>query len=437
MSATASDLIAFAARYGNKIIQEQVALKCPLWSELDHIPGQGQAGIVNIDLPAQVSGGFVQDGAARNAGVSTTPVQGYVKPSFLQVPLKLNNGALMTLSGKDDSANYLDAQLKKAGNTAAKLIGQGLFSDAGKICDITTGASFSGGRASIVVPSAAGLATGMPVTLRDDSATRAFILRVGAITLSATDATATVELIADVTVRSDQSNNVTVSGITITSSDDLYAVGFLTNEGVDAACAASNTDMVTLDVLSGTGSVYGISANDCSANGFAGQTFTSVGDPTQEALIARANRIYNMCGDKPDLVVVNPLTASVLGFAGITAKAGLGAGFSSTDVGNSRKMIDANFDKYGKGIVEGEVRIGGMKVLSDQNCRESEAYLLNKDYLKVMKWQDIQPEKQGGESIFVDQGNFAKVAFFSAAFNLYCNKRSTIGKLEGLTSDFM
>lgn len=443
-SPVASDLVEFAARFGNKVLQEQVKLRAPIWSALEHIPMSGQVGIVNPIVAAQSSSTFVADGGDRPVGNARTPVQGIMSPAFVTASLKLNNGTLAVLSGKQDSANYLDGELKSCAGTMAKQIGQGILGAAGLICSITAiveqfGASVAG-RAIFTVDSAAGLAIGLPITLNDVSASRSYIVRVGAIELSGADATANVTLINDVELSSTQSNNTNavLAAVVFAANDTLNQRGSFTNEGINSASAASSLGCVSLSDLSGSGAVYSLSSTDIANTGFRGQQFTSVGTPTQEAFIMRMMRMRQLSGEGSDLIVVNPMTAGVLGFGALTQAAAVGAFAPTGGIGQTRRMVDGKLDKYGAGIMgENGVSIGGVKTVSDENLAEGTAYILNTEYTKIGKWQDIEAEKEGSDVVLVNRDKFAKEVFYGAIFNVYCNKRSTVGRLTGLTTDLL
>jgi hypothetical protein len=435
MAATSDDLLAFAARSGNKVLQEQVKLKAPVWEALEKVKMTGAVGIVNPIVAGQSSAKFIGDGAARSSGSSNTPVQGVIHPAFVDAPLVLNNGALMVLTGREDSANYLDSQLKSAGATLAQVIGSSIYAPAGQITSISAVVSqFAGApaTATVTVPSPAGLKEGMSVTLVDDSADRAFIVRVAAVELDAASLGANVTLVNDVPGVAGTGNNTNAALIAITfaAGDDIFQRGTLTNEGVNAAAAAASLGPVSLSDLAGTGAVYGISQAQCTDIGFVGNTFTSVGDASQEAFLLRMKRVAMKSGDMPDLICVSPITAGVLGFSAITPATAGGL----TDAGQSRRAVDGKLDKYGRDIIsDSGVSLGGKRVLEDVNLADDTAYLVNKEFTKVALWQDVQAEKQGGDTLLVKQDAFSKVAFFNAAFNLMCTKRSTLAKLSGIT----
>ena len=440
MATRSDELLAFAARYGNKVLQEQVKMKAPLWDALEKVKMSGAVGIVNPIVAGTQSAKFIQDGATRSSGTSNTPVQGVIKPAFVDAPLVLNNGALMVLNGREDSANYLDTQLKSAGATLAQVIGSSMYAPAGLIASISSataqflpaGDGSDGYEATVVVPSPAGFKEGMSVTLVDDTADRAFVVLVKGVSLSATDLTASIVLKNNVVGIAGTGNNTdaALEAITFASGDDIFQRGSVTNEGVNAASAAASLGPVSLSDLAGAGSIYDISAADCVALGFTGNDFTTAVDASQEAFLLRMKRVHQRSGDQPDLICVSPVVAAVLGFSAITPATAGGL----TGAGESRRSVDGKLDKYGRDIMsESGVALGGKRVLEDVNLDDTTAYLVNREFTKIALWQDIQAEKQGSDTLLVKQDAFAKVAFFNAAYNIMCTKRSSLARMSGLT----
>jgi hypothetical protein len=455
MATTVDQVLAFAARYGNKVLQAQVQMKAPLWDKLEHVPMSGQVGIINAITAGQQSAKFILDGGTRSSGTSNTPVQGTVRSVFIDCPLVLNKGVLMTLNGKADSANYLDGQLKSSGDTLAQMIGTNLYgsntSDGsdGYVGSVTAVVSaFSSGVATFTVRSPAGFKEGMAITYVNSAAQRAFILRISGVALSVSDFTANVTVTNDIVGIAETGNNTNAALALLTSAagDDLCSRGSVTNEGINTAStslspsvasAAAATLPVSLSLLAGSASVYGISAGDCLSTGFIGSTWTSAGDPTQESFLLRMKRIHQKSGDMPDLVCVGPMTAAVLGFSALTPATAGGLG-SGDIVGQSRRTVDGKLDKYGREISSGSgVSLGGKEVMEDVNLGDADAFLVSKQYCKIGVWQDIEAEKQGGDTLLIKQDAFAKIAFFNAAFNLMCTKRSSVGKMTGITVSFV
>ena len=439
MSAKASDLAQFAGRYGNKVLQAQVELKAPLWKELEHLPMEGEIGVVNPIQAGQSTASFIADLGTRPAGNSRKPVRGTIEPIYVNAPLKLAHGALIQNKGTAESANYLDGELKSAGSTLAHLIDSSLFAPAGLLATITSVTenfgSGTAGVATVVVDTKAGLEPGVSVTLLDGYGTKAFVVRVGRITASSTNGSATVTLHNDVdfvtSTEATQNSDANIdSGLVANAT--LYQRGMLTNEAVNAAPAASGLGPMSLDTLSGSGSVYGISAADQNSVGFHGQTFSSVGDPNQLKIAIRLQQAAQISKDKPDLFICNPMTATAMG---VTAVAdAVGAPISGGGIG--RKVLGSDMDILGD-AAWGIPKIAGAKVLQDSNLRADSAFAINRDFVKIAKWHDIEAEEDDGGKMHTSQSFLGKVIFFGAMYNLYCNKRNSVVKLGGLTTDFL
>jgi hypothetical protein len=267
----------------------------------------------------------------------------------------------------------------------------------------------------------------MSLVYFDASATKAYTLRVSNVALSATTLGASVTLVSDV---AGVTNNASLDPVVPAAGDQIFQRGSFDVEDGSGTCTASGLGPVSLSTLSGGGSVYGISQGNCESIGFIGNAFTSVGDASQEAFLLRMKRVHQKSGDMPDLICVSPMVAAVLGFSAITPATAGGL----TGAGESRRAVDGKLDKYGRDIMsDSGIALGGKRVLEDVNLNDETAYLINREFCKIALWQDIAAEKQGGDTLLVQQTAFAKVAFFNAAFNVMATKRSAIGKLSGLT----
>lgn len=432
MATTSAQLLEFAARYGNKVLQEQVKMKAPLWDALEKVKMSGAVGIVNPIVAGQQSAKFITDGGTRSTGTSNTPVQGIVQPAFVDAPLVLNNGALMVLNGREDSANYLDTQLKSAGATLAQMIGSSMYATAGELATVdgySGNAGFEGSPLSctITVDSPAGFKEGMSVVYFDASATRAYTLLVSNVALSATTLGASVTLTDNV---AGVTNDAGLDLVVPATGDKIFQRGSFGVEDGSAAASASSLGPVSLSDLAGSGAIYGITAPNCASIGFIGNDFTTAVDASQEAFLLRMKRVHQKSGDQPDLICVSPIVAAVLGFSAITPATAGGL----ADAGQSRRAVDGKLDKYGRDILsDSGIALGGKRVLEDVNLDDTTAYLITREFTKIALWQDIQAEKQGGDTLLVQQTAFAKIAFFNAAFNVMCTKRSSLARMSGLT----
>lgn len=454
---TSTDLLKFAARFGNEILQTQAGLGAPLWKKLDHEKATGALGVVNPIAPALENGGFIADGGTYKEGTSNKPIRGTIEPRYINVPLTLNDGALMVLTGRDDSAKYLDSQLSAAGETAAQIIGSGCYAESGAILanpstidapltQMLVKTGISSGSMTVELRSIAGMKEGMSVVLFDASANRAFVVRVASVSFG-TSATGmndrngvTVVLVNDVAGVAGVGNNTDAAILTAfptdldatgVASDGIYQRGVLANEGV----AANAFDQAAVDLLrptsladvSGTGELHGIPAAQETIVGWKGHRFSGVGDPTQEAFLLRIGKVQSKSKTRPDLIVVSPMVSQILGFGGLTAAASAG-GISSVGAGAQKQV--AKLDKYGREIFDDGVTVGQTEVMSDMNLQDDTAYLLSKKHCKFLVWKDIEAKKQGGDTLLVSQTKAASVAFFQAAYNMMVDKRSAHARLD-------
>lgn len=452
----ASQLLQFAARYGNDILQTQAGLGAPLWKKLEHEKATGALGVVNPISPSLENGGFMADGGTRRQGTSNKPVRGTIEPRFIDVPLTLNNGALMVLTGRDDSAKYMESQLAAAGETAAQIIGSSCYAESGAILanpasptaastQMLVASAISGGVMTVHLRSIAGIKEGMSVTLFDKSALRAFVVRVASVVFGTTsgpfpmaDANGvTVVLANDVAGIAGVGNNTDAAILTAfpvaasttgIAEDGIYQRGVLSEEGVAANAVVDDSIRATsLADVTGTGLLHAISASDENIVGWKGNRFSGVGDPTQEAFLLRLGKVQSKSKTRPDLVVVSPMVSQILGFGGLTAAASAG-GISNVGAGALKSV--PKLDKYGREIFDDGVTLGLTEVMSDMNLQDDTAYLISKKHAKFLVWKDIEAQKQGGDTLLVSQTSFATVAFFQAAYNLMVDKRSAHARLD-------
>jgi hypothetical protein len=442
-----SNLFKFAARHGNKIIASQIKVESPLCDKMASIPMSGKVGIINIITPMQEGVSFLGDNESLPDGGTRTPIQGQVKPFALAGKLEVGDITLASLNGKEDSADYIVGELEAMGQTMGKKKGQSLFSTSGKICGIssvTTGFAGGSGRATVVVDFPAGLTPGQSVELYSDGyggATRAFLVRVARVTISQTDAAATVVLANDVQGASSLAHNANAdidAEILGSALADLYVRGSWTNVGVNAEPAARNVRPVSLADLAGTGAVYDMTAQDMLDADFAGHSFNIGAVPTHENLSTPLAMVQAKTGSYPTLLVGSQITATALAFGVATAGGQVGAWNPTGGVGSGiRRNVSGKLDKYGIDGANIQVYVNGVPFLVDNNCSPNKAYAMNLDNFKFGVWKEMGPKKQSGSSSFVSSTKLGEHLIFSEIYNIHCNKRNTIVEFTGLTSDLI
>jgi hypothetical protein len=444
-----ANLFKFAARYGNKLIQSQIELKSPLFASLDKVKMTGKVGNINIVKPAVDTVSFLDDNGTLPDGGSRTPIQGQVKPFAMAGTVEVGDITLASLTGADDSANYIVGELKAIGDTMAKVAGGALFSDAGLITSVTAFTTLfaaGSGRAVATVSAANGLAPGMAVELHDDgynSQGNAFLVRIGKITLSSTDSTATVELVNDVPGASSLAFNSNANidancQIGGTIGHKLYVRGTWTNVGVNSAPARRNVSPVSLVDLSGSAAIYGLSESEMLECDFVGNARTVSAVPTHENIGVPLAMIAAKTGHYPTRLVGSQLSATALAFGAATAGGQLGSWNPTSGVGSGiRKMSGAKFDKYDLDGAKPIVAVNGIPFMVDNNCSPDQLFAFDPEHLKVGEWKPLGPKKQGNDTHLVSQSKLGDKMIFSQIYNIYCDKRNSITRISGLTTDLI
>lgn len=444
----ASDIVAFAAREGNKMIEAQVNMKAKLFAALDKTPMKGRRAVINVVNGGLSSTAQVLDFGALPTEAASIPAQGFVDAVGYVSRLGLGRIALETLSGVDDSADLLDLQLQIAADDMARQIGRSVFGSqlaaptvagstvagvgtatmtvvfTGGLSDFREGEAYTyesslGAGANLAFPV---LCTNVAIT-SDNVVTVTFICGVGGVpgydnaTLAAALVTATAGVIRVADTFSLRGNR------------KEPVAGSTTGAVVGGTSGASNTGIVDLALVTSQSlALHGLSAG---ANGWTGLTFTGVGSPTAELFMGKSKILQARAGVAPSHLVLGTLASGAYGAAQITNGTGFGLG---TAVTQPRRNVDGKLDKYGKdGDMESGLSFFGRPVLIDDNCPTTEAFMINKDYLKIGEWKKLSAEDEGGSPLLLSRSTYSKEVQFSCIYNMICRKRNAHARLTGVT----
>lgn len=456
-SLSASDIVAFAAREGNKMIEAQVNMKAKLFAALDKQPMKGRRSVINVVNGGLASTAQVVDFGALPSEAASVPAQGFVDAVGYVSRLGLGRIALETLAGVDDSADLLDLQLQIAADDMARQIGRAVFGSqlaaptaAGSSVTQTGG---SGGTVTIVANFTGGLSD-----FREGEAYQ-FETAGGA-----PNTTNFLVLCTNVAIVSDNVVQVTftagpggVPGSTTASDALLVATGGVVAPPAAGALVATDRfflrgsrksgDPVTGIVSGGVGdslasavnlplvtsttdSLHGLSAG---VNGWTGLTFTGVGAPTPEMFMGKSKLLQGRSGVAPTHLVLSDLASAAYGAAQISNASATVFGVANNTFG-ARRNVDGKLDRYGKDAdLESGIAMFGRPVVIDSNCPATEAYMINKDYLKVGEWKKLSAEDEGGSPLLLSRSTYSKEVQFSCIYNLVCRKRNAHARLTGVT----
>lgn len=454
-----ADVIAFAAREGNKMIEAQVNMKAKLFAALDKTPMKGRRAVINVVNGGLSSTAQVVDFGALPTEAASVPAQGFVDAVGYVSRLGLGRIALETLSGVDDSADLLDLQLQIAADDMARQIGRSVFGSqlaaptvagstvtqvGGGLSAVTMTVVFTGGLSDFREGEAyafeSSLAAGLTqtylvlctnVAITSDNVVtvtftsgvpgydngtlaNALLVACGGVVVAAPGpSTAGVIRVADSFFLRGQRNEPPAGSTT----------------GVPTAGrGASNTGIVDLQlVTSQSATLHGLSAG---VNGWTGLTFTGVGSPTAELFMGKSKILQARSGVAPTHLVLGTLASGAYGAAQITNGTGFGLGGNS----QPRRNVDGKLDKYGKdGDMESGLSFFGRPVLIDDNCPTTEAFMINKDYLKIGEWKKLSAEDEGGSPLLLSRSTYSKEVQFSCIYNMICRKRNAHARLTGVT----
>jgi hypothetical protein len=444
---TAADIVAFAAREGNKMIEAQVNMKARLFAALDKQQMKGKRSVINVIDGGLSSTAQVLDYGALPAEAANVPAQGFVDAVGYVSRLGLGRIALETLAGVDDSADLLDLQLQIAADDMARQVGRAVYGSQLQSPSATGTVVQSGGAGTQVVITA-NFAGGLSDFREGEAyhlepnATHNFLVRCVNVSFVSDNVVQVIFVAGPGSVTYPETvpgfdsgayANALLAETTATLGTGVEfflrgsrVAGDATNGNVSVA--ASGASAVSLQDITGAGSLHGLAAN---SRGWNGITFATAGSPTPELFLGKSKLLQARSGVAPTHLVLAPLASAAYGAAQLTSGQ---MGFGSTALTQPRRSVDGKLDKYGKDAdMESGLAMFGRPVLIDDNCPATEAYLINKDYVKVGEWKKISAEDEGGSPLLLSRSTFSKEVQFSCIYNLICRKRNAHARLTGVT----
>lgn len=449
---SASDIVAFAAREGNDFIRNQINMKAPLFAALDKVPMKGKRAIINVAAGGIGSTSMVNDFGALPSEDAATPKQGTVDAVGYVATLGLGRIALATLAGVEDSVDLLDTQLQTVAADMGRQIGTALFGSqvaTGGTSGVPAGApatfTVSFGSVSTANNGASQFRVGEAYIWRDVSvASTSYLLLCTAVSYTGdagVDVTFSnsVSGVAGVTNHTDA--NIIAAGA-VAAGDTFHlrgSVAVFGNSGGTNTIIAAATAAVSLGDIVGSSALHGLDPAAASGSGldWTGNDLAG-GVPTAELFQRGAMRIFRRSGEMPSHLVLSPSAFVVYCQAQLTPVTSTATLFgTSAVVGQSRKNVDGKLDKYGKNAdpsLGSGVEFMGRPVIVDPNCPELQAFLLNKDWVKVGEWQKLQAEDEAGSPLLLSRTAFSKSVQYSAIYNLVCRKRNAHARVGNSTT---
>lgn len=438
---SSGDIVQFAAREGNEFIRNQLNMKAPLFAALDKVPMKGKLAIINVAAGGLTSTSMVSDFGALPSEDAASPVQGTVQAVGYVSVLGLGRIALATLAGVEDSVDLLDTQLQTVAGDMSRQIGTALFGSQ-IATGGTGGAAFAANTATVAFATgpaansgASQFRVGQAYIWVDVSvANTSYLLRCSAVTYTG-DASVEVTFVNDVAGINTAVH--IVNALTVAVGDTFHLRGAVAVHGSTASASliAAATPAVSLTDIIGTGTLHGINPSSTAVD-WTGNDVTG-GVPTAELMQRAAMRIYRRAGDMPTHLVLSPSAFVVYCQAQLTpvVTSVFTTAVAPGGTGAVRKNLEGKLDKYGRNADPSGsgVEFMGRPVIVDPNCPELNAFLINKDWVKVGEWQKMQAEDEGGSPLLLSRTTFSKSVQYSAIYNLVCRKRNAHARINSLT----
>lgn len=472
---SASDIVQFAAREGNDFIRNQINTKAPLFAALDKMPMKGKRAIINVAAGGIGSTTMVNDFGALPSEDAATPKQGTVDAVGYVATLGLGRIALATLAGVEDSVDLLDTQLQTVAADMGRQIGTALYG--ANLGSPTAAATAFSPATDTGTPASATVVFGSGTASASNAASafrvgetyiwncngaaspvqgtnNTFLLRCSAVSYTG-DAGVSVTFVNDVlgfggsngsgaghsnaglALAAQSNGGVVGTSSTFHLRGSLVVTGAAAIVGPPAVAAftpvTAATAAVSLTDVVGTGALHGLDPAAASGSGldWTGND-VSGGVPTAELFQRGAMRIFRRAGEMPSHLAMSPSAFVIYCQAQLTPVTSTATLFgTSAVVGQARKNVDGKLDKYGRNADPSGsgVEFMGRPVIVDPNCPELQAFLINKDWIKVGEWQKLQAEDEAGSPLLLSRSQFSKSVQYSAIYNLVCRKRNAHARI--------
>ncbi|MEK9722173.1 MAG: hypothetical protein VW405_01650 [Rhodospirillaceae bacterium] len=392
MAITVDQITALVGRHTNSVVNEQVNLECPVIGEgvIKKLHKPEKLGVINVKASGLSATGWLADSGTLPTASNVTPAQGTYQPRALLTHLAIPRMAAQLASSEEDGILLVKEQMESAGKDLGRQLGRSVFGDKiytlGAADDVDASAD-----ATITVSNPAGFRPGMKFTVYNGSS----------LVESA--------IVTDVSIPTSGNSTITLSanaGGAWVAGYDLYLFGAKVDGmvGLDDVCAAAN--------------LYGITYT---TNDFSGNLDSSTTTLTASALKALSVRCARRSGKKPSHVLLNSVGEQRL----------------YESMGDAiRFSPGGKVDDYGAKLM-----FDGRPVIVDENCGDSDVYLIDSDNVKLHVFRDINPEMHGAKkpgmgqgALLVSTSTLDYNAQIWGSFNLRCEKRNGFGRMSGLTA---
>lgn len=406
MAITASAISALVARFGNKIVEEQVNQNAPVTSMIDKLNQSGRVGVVNVKAGGLDSTAWIDDGDTLPTSAARDLVQVTYLPKIIFSHGAIPRLAATLASGEGEGINLVLEEIESMGAQLGRRLADGIINGVQKLVQLTTAQATELGAAgtTLTVSDHSRFRTGDVIERYDDdggtgASTNDLMeyLRVVAVDVDEDGSTHTITFARDITG---------LSGTAPAQYDQLFVRG------------AKFDGMASLKDISAAASLYGKAetADEWSGN------LKSLSSTALDVQIMRDlfTKICQRRGQSPDFALCNSRVRQKY----------------SDLLLNQRRYISGKMDATGGMDIEFE----GRPVKVDDNCGSTDLYFVTKKDVKLHVFRDFGDEADGGKGKGASTSGHALVSDDTfvykfqrwGAFNLRVTRRNGCGNLSNI-----
>ena len=434
MAISFNEIDFLVARFGNKIVNEQVNLEAPTVGKgiLKKENQSGTIGIVNVKQGGISSTRFIGDSGVLPDGASVDIQQLTYSPKALFTRLAIPRISALTVVSKQDGVNLVKEQMESVGQDLGRTLGRAIFSSAdGEVLEAVT-SSLASGSQTIRMDDVSGIRVGQQLTGFTPTGGGIppgtnLALRVTAVDHNSNPLSAGVANVTGLLVNDDGAT-IAVGGIdfaqgaVITDAGESVTLGdtpTIQGSAADGMCALLDAASSTVDAGAlGTTGNYADASGSTTLSGWTGNETNAGGVTlTLDMMDSLSKKIHRKRGQPWTHLIVNANQAfSYLGLL--------------TDT--RRYMVQ---QKAGADASPTNVTYEGKAVVVDENMTDTEIYFHNQKDVRLAEWRKFGPDYDGKKAAMVSDTRFEYDTQIFGMYNLRLPRRDGLGKITNLLAD--
>jgi hypothetical protein len=385
---------ALLGRYTNSVVNEQAEENAPLLKNkiIEKLNKKDKLGVVNVKAGELASIKFLADGGTLPQGADILPQQGTYFPVALFGRVKIPRLAANTATSKEDAVDIVMEQLDTTGKTMGRQLNRSVYGH------------------QIGSPASTVAAASTTFEVADSSAWRvgmSFEVWNGSSAIEGTSE-ATLCKVSKVARPVDGVGNTTITFTTAGGAGNLVQWETTYTFHIRGSKASGATMVSLADAYSGSASLYGISADsfEWSGNSDSSGKALTVGN-----LRSWLTEIIRRRGEEPTAILANRKNIERYGNQMI----------------NQRRFMNGTMDAVGKQVPEFE----GLPFQRDENLKDSELFMFNRNDIKLHVFRDIAPDfdgnakkSMGREAMLISDSEFVYDLQVWGAYNLRVERRN-------------